>query len=645
MARQKDYFSSRGSFTNIDIPELEGDGTTELTANVAWSTEKINKLLEDYSNGLIDIKKVHNSPFLNNDPNQRRPRIAFSYTAEEMAEMKKCATDIVYFADKYCKLLTDDGYINVKIRDYQQGILHTLSEEHRVMIMASRQTGKTTTTGIYILWYLLFNKDKTALVVGNKWRTSEEILNKIKETLTALPFFMKRGILVSNTQDMTFDNGSRIVTTAPGKSASIGFTINLLYMDEFAHIPAQFIGPFWRSVYPTVSSMKDSRIVISSTPNGQNMFWEMWCAAVEKKSGFCAIRVDWWQVPGRDEEWKRKTLLEFSPEFFNQEYNLQFFKGDNLLLDSNELKLLNSVKTKFVSRHIECLNVQEAAYVDMKKVFTARDFSKYMDWNPSFLKRYFGKDYADLKHLDDYFVLSIDTSKGITDYHVLNIFKVTKMSPGMLLTNRASIADELDIFSLVQVGKFRFNEINIETFSNIVSSICFKLFNSEKIFVLLELNQQGVVVRSELERHSAFWDGMIIYTKQCGTGNYEPGIDLSNNKYKLSLCEDFKHRVITQRIIPTDEATYGEVSNFGTNEKRTIYRCQTGHDDLAMSCIHCSSWFDSMQYAEVCVELFDNIKDAKYKEILEREVIEYNRVRLGENSEVKKKSLIFYFNN
>ena len=161
-----DYFKSKGTFTNIDIPSLEGSDTNELTPNVAWSTEKIVKLLDDYNHGLVDITKIHNSPFLNNDPNQRKPGIAFSYTNEEMCELKKCTSDIVYFGDKYCKLFTDEGYVNVKLRDYQQGILRGMSKHNRTLLLASRQIGKCVS----------FNE--TIWVNGEKLRIGE-MQNKI----------------------------------------------------------------------------------------------------------------------------------------------------------------------------------------------------------------------------------------------------------------------------------------------------------------------------------------------------------------------------------------------------------------------------------------------------------------------------------
>jgi hypothetical protein len=285
-------------------------------------------------------------------------------------------------------------------------------------------------------------------------------------------------------------------------------------------------------------------------------------------------------------------------------------------------------------------------YKDMERVTFYEDYSKYMTWHPSFLKKDFREELPDLKMSDDYFVLSIDTSKGQSDdYHILNVFKVSQMPIPMLYANRNNIINDTDIFTLVQVGKMRINTVNIETFANIVVSIAFDLFNSEKIYIALELNQQGKLVRNALERHADFWNGMIIYTKNSENGKFEPGIDLTGNKRKVELCEKFKHFVTTQRIIPTCEETYREVSNFGTNEKGTVYRCQTGHDDLAVTCIEASVFFDSFQYDDVAIDKVDRITDREYLRILNDDVIEYNRKRLGDDGSSINSDLVEFLNS
>jgi hypothetical protein len=136
------------------------------------------------------------------------------------------------------------------------------------------------------------------MVMANKGATMVEIIDKIKEVYKHLPFFLKPGIYVNNQTTMRFDNGCRLFGQATTKTAAIGFAIHLLFCDEFAHIPASYIEPFYRSVYPTLSSSKISRFIITSTPNGMNKFYDIYTSALIPKgepgsSDFKALRTDY----------------------------------------------------------------------------------------------------------------------------------------------------------------------------------------------------------------------------------------------------------------------------------------------------------------------------------------------------------------
>jgi hypothetical protein len=97
-------------------------------------------------------------------------------------------------------------------------------------------------------------------------------------------------------------------------------------LDELAFIDNHLVEEFWASVYPIISSSKKSKIFVASTPNGTgNLFHELYEGAMEedpeKHNGWKAERVDWWEVPGRDEKWKLKTIREMgSREKFDQEF-------------------------------------------------------------------------------------------------------------------------------------------------------------------------------------------------------------------------------------------------------------------------------------------------------------------------------------
>ncbi len=162
----------------------------------------------------------------------------------------------------------------------------------------------TISSAIFILHTILFNNDKNAMIVANKGDTATEIVDKIKSIYTLVPFFLKPGIKVWNQKSLTFDNGCRIKTSARSKTPAIGFTIDLLYLDEFAHIPSNIIEPYYTAAFPVTSAVQNSKIIITSTPNGMNLFHKILSDAERPegdplKNNYKAMRVYWHQVPGR----------------------------------------------------------------------------------------------------------------------------------------------------------------------------------------------------------------------------------------------------------------------------------------------------------------------------------------------------------
>ena len=162
----------------------------------------------------------------------------------------------------------------------------------------------TISSSIFMLHTILFNNDKNIMIVANKGDTAVEIVDKIKSIYTLLPFFLKPGIKTWNQKSLTFENGCRIKTSARTKTPAIGFTIDVLYLDEFAHIPSNIIEPYYTAAFPTVSAVQNSKIIITSTPNGMNLFHKLLTDAERPdgdplKNNYKPMRVYWYQVPGR----------------------------------------------------------------------------------------------------------------------------------------------------------------------------------------------------------------------------------------------------------------------------------------------------------------------------------------------------------
>ena len=169
----------------------------------------------------------------------------------------------------------------------------------------------TVSAAITILHFVLFNTDKGVMVVANKYETVKEIIRKIKEIYKLLPFHLKVGVNNWNEKQIAFENGCRIQSQARSSEPAIGFAIDLLYLDEFAKVPPNIIRRYYGAVVPTVSSIENSKIIITSTPEGYNLFWELLTDAERpredpKWNKFQAMRTYWYQVKGR-----RDTKLLF----------------------------------------------------------------------------------------------------------------------------------------------------------------------------------------------------------------------------------------------------------------------------------------------------------------------------------------------
>lgn len=97
---------------------------------------------------------------------------------------------------------------------------------------------------------------------------------------------------------------------------------------------------FYKSVYPTISSGQETKVVFTSTPCGINHYYNLWEDAVKGKNAFIPIKVTWKDVPGRDEKWKAETIANTSQEAFIQEHEAEFIGSSGTLIDGWKLKEL-----------------------------------------------------------------------------------------------------------------------------------------------------------------------------------------------------------------------------------------------------------------------------------------------------------------
>lgn len=308
-----------------------------MSNKVVFTTKMVDEITQNIADGEV-VKRVHN-PWFQGEIGVRRLGCAFKMTPEEMSEYVKCATDIHYFADNYCKIKLEDGSVGqMKLRDYQRDVLDLYFNNRFSILCSSRQIGKTVTAAITLLHIMTFKNEQGVLIAADKLDTAVEVLDKLKDIYALLPFFLKRGVKVWNQKSMSFDNKSRVKTVGRTKSGPRGFSISVLYLDEFAWIPSNILEPFYLSTFPTVTAIENSKIIITSTPHGYNLFHKILTEAEleeddPQKNNFKAQRVYWQQVPGRNVTYIR--LNDFKMSQFYMDKDL-VFKQIKEIYDPND---------------------------------------------------------------------------------------------------------------------------------------------------------------------------------------------------------------------------------------------------------------------------------------------------------------------
>ena len=502
-------------------------------------------------------------------------------------------------------ILTKDGpeqVISIYKAPYKLSMydLSIDSQEHRYYTN-DILSHNTTTVSAFLSWMLIFHADRNILVVANKEDTAIEIVDKITNIFKGLPYFLKPGCINFGKTGLRLENGSRIISSATTNTASIGFTIHCILLDEFAHIPDNIVNNFWRSVYPTLSSSEVSQCIITSTPNGTtNKFYDIWSHAIEKTNSFVPIRTDYWEVPSHDDAWAEKMRADFGDEEFAQEFELQFNINSKMLLKASDLQFMERLCVDFENKPIYGINNK---YIHDENI----------KWHPKF-------DPNDIEE-NDKFVFLVDLAEGTEDQdkkfknkkqtpdsNTINIFKVVPNS----LVNIKKYADKsckiIDAFRYIQVGYYECNTEDEEYCANVCSALAYDLMKDderESVRVMVEMNFNGKSFVQTMQRHPKYYDGTILrtyHTKPVPGEKQRKRLGFKTTANKEYFCLRGAKLINMRRIVVTDTATYNQMKSFGyVKGKLKGIAC---HDDMSMPVFN---HIPRMLVEEYFVEWLDDI--------------------------------------
>ena len=312
---------------------------------------------------------------------------------ETIKELVKAGKDPSYFINNYTRISHPmKGLIPFKTYGFQDDLLKDFNDHRFNVILKARQLGISTITAAYIVWMMLFYRDKNVLVIATKFTTAANLVKKVKAIMRNLPEWMQIAtISVDNRTSFELSNGSQIKASSTSGDAGRSEALSLLVIDEAAHVEG--LEELWTGLYPTLST--GGRCIALSTPNGVgNWFHQTYTDAEEEKNDFHYTVLPWQVHPDRDQEWYDKETRNMSRREIAQELECNFNTSGETVLHPDDMEWLVS-------------NIKEPKY----KTGFDRNFWIWEEFKPEFT-----------------YLLVADVARGDgQDYSVFHIIKLEEM--------------------------------------------------------------------------------------------------------------------------------------------------------------------------------------------------------------------------
>lgn len=514
----------------------------------------------------------------------KRQGVGIEWTPELVAEYMKCEQDPVYFIETYMKIINvDTGLVNFKLHEYQKTMIRSMQENRYTIIATARQVGKSTTTCGFILWYAIFNPEKTVALLANKGDTAREILSKIALAYQHLPKWLQQGVAEWNKGSIVLENQSRIIATSTSTDSIRGYSINLLFIDEAAFV--ENWDEFFTSTFPTISSGKSTKVVLVSTPNGLNHFHKTWKYAIEKRNEYNPIMVRWNEVPGRDEAWKQTTLsgMNFDNEKFSQEHEVEFLGSSGTLIAGWKLK--------------------ELAYSEPESQATGiKVYSQPMP--------------------DHTYTVVADVSRGKgLDYSAASVIDISKMPYKQVAIIRDNTLSPIEYAQALHRVARSYNNATILVETNdIGGQVADSIFNEFEYDNLLYTQNSGRA-------------GKTVSTGFGTSGSQERGIR-TTKVVKSVGCSILKLLVEQNQLIINDFDTINELSTF--SRKGSSYEAEPGHhDDLVMTLV-LFAWLSDQDFFKQLTDIntLTQLRE-KTEEELELEMMPLGIITYGDDADLE----------
>jgi len=272
--------------------------------------------------------------------------MTYQLTKKEIVkEIIRCGKDPVYFINNFVKISHPmEGLLDFKLYPFQENCIKQFQDYRFNIVLKARQLGLSTSVAGFVLWMMLFHREKSILSVATQLNVAVGMVRKVKGMYKNLPEWIKIAkIEGDNKNTFELNNGSWIKAASTTGDSGRSEALSLLVVDEAGII--QGMEEMWAGIYPTIST--GGRCIVVSTPKGVgNWFHKTFIDAETGVNDFNPIKLNWDVHPGRDKKWFDGESKNMSPKAIAQELECSFNFSGNTLIDGDVIQKIRDCTIK-----------------------------------------------------------------------------------------------------------------------------------------------------------------------------------------------------------------------------------------------------------------------------------------------------------
>ena len=409
-------------------------------------------------------------------------------TDKEIEIYKKSSKDILEFI-KYVKIKHPNpkkGWLIASevLAPIQKKILKDIQdnwEDHYIVLLSPRQSGKTTIIMIFFLWLITFTNGANICLLANKKETAKNNFKRFVTMYKKLPgMFRLSGEVGDNKTELLLEDGTTVYCSATTSGGIRGESATCVYWDEVCFVSTQTLQQsFFQSILPTIDTMGGG-FICSSTPNYHDLFWEIWCRTQPEHPTYdpkwrleeikCEESYDLasGELKFRDNEWKEQRIRDLNGAGMNgiEAYMKEY--GNSFDIQAGLIKFFNQTTVnRFVAKN------------------------PLYEWTPN--KEFDGESIKIYEPVgDQHFLVGVDCAEG----KGLNFSTIV----GVSLRKKYSNINEPSLASFTLSQSFNYMSANIlpDDFFNLIMLFLITHLN-DQWYMCFEMNDIGRIFSSRLE--------------------------------------------------------------------------------------------------------------------------------------------------